>query len=185
MQAIAGGKVFAALMTCAAMVALAGCKIVSDPPKVTIAQDVEFLRGCWVAKTAPGGTITGFLRLLPEGADGLTYQGYVQVISGGQSTAPMHLSFVRDGSSMTMRSASGRPVSPDDRGGLARPHARLPDAVAGRLKQMPHRVSYSAEPGQPGSWIVAEGGDETLAVYVLGDSGGVSDIFRGERDGCD
>ncbi len=173
-------------MTVAAMLALAGCKIVSDPPRSTIVQDVEFLRGCWVAKTAPGGTITGFLRLLPDGADGLTYQGYVQVISGGQSTAPMHLSFARDGSSMTMRSASGRPVSPDDRGGLARPHARLPDAVAERLGPVPHRLSYAAEPGQAeGSWIVAEGDGETLAVYVLGGGGETNDVFRGERDGCD
>jgi hypothetical protein len=185
MRSILARKFFARLMTAAVMTILAGCKIVSDPPKVVIVQDVEFLRGCWVSKTAPGGAITGFLRLLPEGVDGLTYQGYVQVISGGQSSTSMHLSFARDGSSMTIRSASGRPVSPDDRGGLARPHARLPDVVAGRLRQAPYRASYSAEPGQAGSWIVAEGGDETLAVYVLGSKGEMNDIFRGERDGCD
>jgi hypothetical protein len=180
------GKFLARLMTVAAMTILAGCKIVSDPPRVVIVQDVEFLRGCWVAKTAPGGEITGFLRLLPEGADGLTYQGYVQVISGGQSTTPMHLSFARDGSSMTMRSASGRPVSPDDHGGLARPFVRLPDGVAARLGQVPHRASYAAEPGQAEhAWIVAEGDDETLAIYSLRNDGETNDLFRGERDGCD
>jgi hypothetical protein len=180
-------KIFARVMTAAALVAMAGCKIVSDPPKTRVVQDVEFLRGCWVSKTAPGGEITGFLRLLPEGADGLTYQGYVQVVSGSEQTTPMHLSFARDGSSMTMRSANGRPVVPDDRGGLARPHAQLPEAVETKLPRVPHRVGYAAEPGKPqASWMAAEGDGETLAIYVVGSGGAkMDDLFRGERDGCD
>jgi hypothetical protein len=186
MRAMAGGKVFAWLMTCAAIVVLAGCKIVWDPPKATIVQDVEFLRGCWVAKTAPGGTVTGFLRLLPEGPEGLSYQGYVQVIDGGQSAAAAHLSFARDGSSMTLRSANGRPVSPDDRGGLARPYAQLPDKVAAKLPKAAHRVSYAAGPAKnQAGWLAADGDGETLAIYALSDSGEVDDLFRGERDGCD
>jgi hypothetical protein len=181
------GKILARCMTAAVTIAMAGCKIVSDPPKSTVVQDVEFLRGCWVSKTAPGGEITGFLRLLPGGADGLTYQGYVQVIANGQQSTPVHLSFVRDGSSMTIRSTSGRPVSPDDRGGLARPHAPLPDAIAAKASKVPHRVSYAADPGQPqASWIAAEGDGETLAVYAIGNGGAkIDELFRGERDGCD
>ena len=179
-------KIFVQLMSVAAVLALAGCKIVSDPPRGVVVQDVEFLRGCWVEKTAPGGEVTGFLRLLPEGVEGLSYQGYVQKIDNGQQTTPIHLSFARDGSSMTIRSATGRPVTPDDRGGLARPHAKLPDAVAGKLPAAAHRVSYAerrAEP--PASWLIAEGNGETLAVYVLEGNGEANDVFGGERDGCD
>jgi hypothetical protein len=182
------GKIFAQFMTAVAMMAMAGCKIVSDPQKSTVVQDVEFLRGCWVSKTAPGGEITGFLRLLPEGADGLTYQGYVQVVANGQQTTPMHVSFARDGSSMTIRSASGRPVLPmDDSGGLARPFAPLPEAIAARLPKVPYRVTYAVYPGQPQSpWMAAEGDGEHLAIYAMGNSGQrMDDLFRGERDGCD
>jgi hypothetical protein len=182
------GKIFARLMTGAAMVAMAGCKIVSDPPKSSVVQDVEFLRGCWVSKTAPGGEITGFLRLLPEGADGLTYQGYVQVIANGQQSAPMHVSFARDGSSMTMRSASGRAVLPlDDRGGLSRPFAPLPEAIAAKLPKVPHRATYAVYPQQPQSpWMTAEGDGDHVAIYALGNGGQrMDELFKGERDGCD
>ncbi|HEX5008287.1 MAG TPA: hypothetical protein VFV70_14320 [Hyphomonadaceae bacterium] len=188
MQTTAGGKVLAQLMTCAAMAVLAGCKIVSDPPKAIIAQDVEFLRGCWVAKTAPGGTVTGFLRLLPEGRDGTSYQGYVQVIANGQTAAPMHLSFARDGSSMTMRSASGRPVLPmDDGGGLSRPYAPLPEAIVAKLPKVAHRATFAVYPGRADSpWMAAEGDGEHLAIYAMGNGGQqMGDLFRGERDGCD
>jgi hypothetical protein len=181
-------KILVRLMTVVAVLAMTGCKIVSDPPKSTAVQDVEFLRGCWVSKTASGGEVTGFLRLLPEGADGLSYQGYVQAISGGQQTTPMHVSFARDGSSMTMRSASGRPVLPlDDSGGLARPFAQLPEAVAVKLPRVPHRVTYAVYPGQADSpWMTAEGDGEHLAIYAMGNGGQrMDDLFTGERDGCD
>ena len=56
-------------MIAAAAVGLSACQIVSDPPKKVVAQDVEFLRGCWVAKAGPNGQVTRFLRLLPEGAE--------------------------------------------------------------------------------------------------------------------
>ncbi len=181
------GNIVVRAMTVAALLTTGACRIVSDPPKIVIAQDVEFLRGCWVAKTAPGGEITAFLRLLPDSADALSYQGYVQVIANGEQTAPVHLSFARDGSSMTMRSASGRPVAPDDRGGLARPFVRLPEAVAARLPKAAHRVSYAAEPERPqSSWLTAEGDEETLAIHAIDvDGQKIAVLFEGERDGCD
>jgi hypothetical protein len=181
-------KIFVRLVTAATVLAIAGCKIVSDPPRSTVVQDVEFLRGCWVSKTAPGGEVTGFLRLLPEGADGLSYQGYVQVIANGEQTTPMHVSFARDGSSMTVRSASGRPVlAMDDSGGLGRPFAPLPDAISAKLPNVPHRATYAVYPGRADSpWMAAEGDGEHLAIYTLGNGGQpVDDLFRGERDGCD
>jgi hypothetical protein len=179
-------KIFARCMTVAAVLAMAGCKIVSDPPKSTVVQDVEFLRGCWVSKTAPGGEITGFLRLLPEGAGGQSYQGYVQVISSGKSEAPMHLSFARDGTSMTMRTARGESVLPDElSGGVSRPYAPLPRVITERLPQAGHRASYAFYRDRPESpWVVAEGDRDSIAIYFVGD-GRENDLFRGERDGCD
>src|SRR5262245_46026983 len=58
MRPAPGRKFFVQLMTAGAALALAGCVIVSDPPRSTVVQNVEFLRGCWVSKTAPGGTVT-------------------------------------------------------------------------------------------------------------------------------
>jgi hypothetical protein len=185
---MAARKNLAGLMTAAALAAVGGCKVVSDPPKSSVVQDVEFLRGCWVAKAAPNGPVTGFLRLLPEEADGLAYQGYLQLISGNEGRTPMHLSFARDGSSMTMRDTRGGPVMPMDReGGVARPHAPLPDAIAAGLQKVEHRASYAVYAGQPQTpWMVAEGDGDRLAIYTLGSNGqGMGDLFGGERDGCD
>jgi hypothetical protein len=175
-------------MIAAAVAAMAGCKIVSDPPKSTVVQDVEFMRGCWVSKTAPGGEITGFLRLLPEDADGLAYQGYMQVIVGGEQETPIHVSFARDGSSMTMRSPRGGPVLPEDEsGGVSRPYAPLPRVIADRLPRAEHRATYAFYRGQEKTpWVVAEGDGEALAIYFLTGSGEkLDDLFWGERDGCD
>jgi len=165
-----------------------GCKIVSDPPKSAAIQDMEFLRGCWVAKAGPNGPITGFLRLLPEGADGLSYQGYVQAIDGGQVKSAMHVSFARDGSSMTMRRGRGEPIMPmDQSGGQARPYAPLPEPIAAKLPKVAHRATYAVYPGQPQSpWMAAEGDDDRLVIYAMGNGGEhMGDLFKGERDGCD
>jgi len=163
---------------------LAACQIVSDPPAERTVQDVEFLRGCWVAKGGPDGPYLGFLRLLPEGADGLTYQGYLHDVTDQTMKARLHLSFMRDGSSMTVRRTDGDP--PSDvaaTGGRQRPYAPLPDAIARELDQNARRATYAYSPS---SWVVASGAPETLLISVIRHDGEiVGELFRGERDGCD
>ena len=177
-------KMFAALV----LTVFGGCQIVSDPPKKPITQNVEFLRGCWVSKAGPEGSITAFLRLLPEGADGLNYQGYFQPVLNGQMRPVLHLSFTRDGSSLTLRNDRGGPTMPlDEVGGAGRPYARLPDAVTGKLPKAEHRASYAVYGGSPTTpWFVADGGSDTLDIYSVSKTGVVTEhLFRGERDGCD
>jgi hypothetical protein len=177
-----------AIFVAAVAVAAAGCKLVSDPPMPRIMQEVEFLRGCWVSKAGPNGPVTGFLRLLPDGRDGLAYQGYLQAIEGSEMKSSVHVSFARDGSSMTIRQASGGPAMPQDReGGSARPYAPLPEAVLAMLPKAKHRAGYAVYPEQQKTpWMIAEGDGESLAVYQLSHDGeNPEDMFRGERDGCD
>ena len=183
-----GRKTFRALLAATALFACPSCQIVSDPPKAATAQDVEFLRGCWVSKGGPGGPVQAFLRLLPEGADGPSYQGYFHSVHGAEMKQEMHLSFTRDGASMTLRRPRGGPVLPMDQvGGETRPYARLPDAIAAKLPKAKHRASYALYPGQPQTpWLAADGGGETLVIYLIGNGGEMmGDVFRGERDGCD
>jgi hypothetical protein len=161
---------------------------VFDPPKTVIAQDVEFVRGCWVSKAGPEGPVTRFLRLLPDGAGGLSYQGYLQEIEAGKTKSSLHMSFARDGSSMTIRTMRGGPAMPlDQEGGSARPYAPLPLAVSARLPKTERRASYALYPEQQRTpWMVAEGDGERLAIYQLGDDRqDPQEMFRGERDGCD
>jgi hypothetical protein len=167
-----------------AAVTLAACQVVSDPPAERAAQNVEFLRGCWVAKGGPDGPYLGFLRLLPEGADGLTYQGYLHDVTDQTMKARLHLSFMRDGSSMTIRRADGDP--PSDvaaTGGIQRAYAPLPDAIAREFGRDTRRATYAYSQS---SWIVASGAPETLLIYVIRQDGEIAEeLFRGERDGCD
>ena len=186
-----GRKHIAAALAAAA--GLSACQIVSDPPKRVVVQDVEFLRGCWVAKEGPNGPITAFLRLLPDSAEGANYQGYLQSVKGGgtanaDTAAQMHLSFTRDGASMTMREPRSGPSMPlDQQGGQSRAHAPLPTAIAAKLPKAAHRASYAVYAGMPTTpFIVAEGGKDTIAIYTLGNAAQpMGDLFRGERDGCD
>lgn len=184
----------AAVTAAVAALLAAGCQIVSDPPrKAPVVQDVEFLRGCWVAKEGPNGPITAFLRLLPDGSEGANYQGYLQSVKGGgtpgaEMTAQMHLSFRRDGSSMTMREPRGGPSMPlDQEGGQSRAYAPLPEAIKAKLPAAEHRASYAIYPGTPTTpFMLAEGSEDRLAIFTIGNAGQpMGDIFRGERDGCD
>lgn len=174
----------ATITSAIAAMTLAACQVVSDPPAERVVQDVEFLRGCWVTKGGPDGPYLGFLRLLPEGADGLTYQGYLHDVTDQTMQARLHLSFMRDGSSMTVRRADGDP--PADvaaTGGIQRAYAPLPDAIARELGKDTRRASYAYSPS---SWVVASGEPESLLIYVIKQDGEiVEELFRGERDGCD
>lgn len=163
---------------------LAACQVVSEPPAERVAQDVEFLRGCWVAKGGPDGPYLAFLRLLPEGADGLTYQGYLHDVTGQTMKPRLYLSFMRDGSSMTVRRADGDPPPETAAtGGVQRAYAPLPDTIARELSEDYPRASYAYSPS---SWVVASGAQESLLVYVIKQDGEiVEELFRGERDGCD
>jgi hypothetical protein len=153
-----------------ALLGMTACETAPDP-QLAARQDIEFVRGCWVAKQAPGGSVAGFLRLLPDGADGPAYQGHVQDVSGGTTTSKAYLSFARDGSSASTEIA-----------GVKRTFA------GGAPPQSPGRKSavFSAAEANGLHMLVVYSESEKLAIYST--AAGVDGrriLFEGERDGCD
>ncbi|MDP3738123.1 MAG: hypothetical protein Q8R02_12080 [Hyphomonadaceae bacterium] len=173
-------KNLAAIATAAALLGLSACVSGSEPPtapKPAIVQDVEFVRGCWVRKDAPGGPALGFLRLLPKGADGPAYEGQLHNVTDPSMPVRSDYSFRRDGSSMTFKARRS-----DARTYAAAP---IPDAIAPPLAAGSKRASFAIGPAAAG-WLIADGGAETLRIYTMFGDGRVRpDWFNGERDGCD
>jgi hypothetical protein len=149
--------------------------------------DIEFLRGCWVAKDQPGGRVTGFLRLLPASPEGPAYEGDVQVLMGNLMRSTMRLSFARDGSAMTMARAGGGQVLPADPSATTATLTASPSAseTAG-LPGTTYLLTYATYPGQEGTpWIAAGGDADRLTIYSGVGPSRTADLFSGERDGCD
>lgn len=170
------------------MLTLLACETAPAGNSAEGPQDVEFLRGCWVAKSGPNGPVTGFLRLLPDGVDGTGYRGDVQIVTDGQVTIRMHLWFARDGSSMTIMRPTGDPVLPlDQTGHVMRPFRPVPDEIAAVLPEVQHRATYAAYSDQPKSpFMAAESDGDTLVIYAMAGGGQhAADLFDGRRDGCD
>lgn len=190
-KAMVGRKSCLALAAAAALLAT-GCAAGPDPSpsqQTDKAQNVEFLRGCWVTKEQPGGPAAAFLRLLPEGADGPEYKGTIQLVRNPNAPFTMYVAFARDGSWMRVDRSQGGPIFPlDDTGNYAqRPAASLPDGIAAKLPKAQHRATYAIYGGLPTTpWITAEGDEHNIHIYLLGNGGQVmGDVFSGERDGCD
>jgi hypothetical protein len=139
--------------------------------------NVDFLRGCWVAKKTPGGPATGFLRLFPEGRD---YAGtltdilqYVTVVQG--------IKVAQDGSNFTL-------IPGGDKRTAVWPGTTMPPGFVPRMPNASKSafwLVYSSVAKPP--WIVAEGNDEHVNIYMLGNDARsvVGTLFEGERDGCD
>jgi hypothetical protein len=60
--------------------------------------DIEFARGCWVQREAPGERVQAFLRLLPDG-DSLS--GQIADVSTGDGITVATFSFTRAGDRVT------------------------------------------------------------------------------------
>ena len=72
------------LIVAAATLGAAGCA--TPPAPMPTDMDIDFVRGCWVQKDAPGEQVQAFLRLLPDG-DSLSGQ-VADVSTGDAPTAP-------------------------------------------------------------------------------------------------
>lgn len=148
--------------------ALAAC---AAPRDAAPAPDIDFVRGCWVEKTEPGGPITAFLRLLPDRDAGQTLAGPIQDVQHHAGDAAMKtratLAFTRDGKRVDI-------VFPD---GL---HASLHAATG----TPPHSGEAAFTADGLRLRATALPGDELLITWTGRDSV-ESDLFRGERDGCD
>ena len=169
-KAMAVRKNFVSAMTAVAL--LAGCATAAKAP-ATQAADVEFLRGCWVAKTAPGGAVMGFLRLLPEGAAGPAYRGAVGGMGDGKVGA--QFSFARDGSAATVVAAAGSAPNA---------YRKASYELLAPEGSMTTYAAYARE-GAADERLIAEVAGERLKIHTLAADGQDKVLFEGERDGCD
>ena len=143
--------------------------------------DINFVRGCWVQKEAPGGKIEAFLRLLPEGEN---LSGQIADVATGDWITVATFAFARSGESVTFdaRDMAEQPA-----------HTRIDPSRLGASfdwARAKHggRVAAFAGPAPSRNFLFVEGGDDRLAVWAVSaatDATLVYDLFDGERDGCD
>lgn len=152
----------------------------------TSGASIDFVRGCWVQKDAPGGTIRAFLRLLPGGADGdeQRYSGEIQEVTLGEAVETRAgLSFARDGSSASWWILFGAPNVGQDVivvPGSAQDSFRRIYGSERHSAEHEHRAVFNSI-YVPGGTLVVEATAERLKVT----RNVVETIFNGERDGCD
>lgn len=166
--------IFAAATLCAA-----GC--VTPPAPMPADMDIDFVRGCWVQKDAPGERAQAFLRLLPDG-DSLA--GQIADVSTGDWITVATFSFTRAGDRVTF-DARDMPELPA--------HTRIdPSRLAtsfdwARAKHGGKLAAY-AGPTPSRSFVFAEGGNDEFKIWAVDASPEATMIFNlfdGERDGCD
>ena len=170
-----GRKAFMGAGCAAALLAAAACA--SGPRPESVAQDIEFLRGCWVAKTESGGQVTGFLRLLPEGAAGTEYGGEEVIVDGATTRPGSQFAFARDGSRLTIRVDPAGPVA-------RLPHARVPGGPAPGDTRASFGPAGKDEAGA--FFVIVDGSAERLQIVMTHASGAPTrHLVDVERDGCD
>jgi hypothetical protein len=163
----------------ATMLGAAAC--VSQPAPMPADMDIDFIRGCWVQKEAPGGRVQAFLRLLPDG-DSLS--GQIADVSTGDWITVASLSFARAGE-RAIFDARDMPELPA--------HTRIdPSRLAASFEwarpESGRQLAAYAGPAPSRTFLFAEGGADTLAIRAVSadpDATLVFTLFDGERDGCD
>ncbi|MDP3493146.1 MAG: hypothetical protein Q8R82_08525 [Hyphomonadaceae bacterium] len=153
------------------MIAMAAAGCASTPAAPAAGVDIDFMRGCWVAKDAPGGTIISFLRLLPPEVGSGMLEGEVRPVASLYADQAVRFSFARDGSAATLdRLVEGQA-----------PDRYVRDASADA--QM--RAVY-VKAGSDSERLVVDGRDEMLRIFTAGRGDeNTKSQFVGERDGCD
>lgn len=167
------------LIVAAATLGAAGCATLPAPMPTDM--DIDFVRGCWVQKDAPGEQVQAFLRLLPDG-DNLA--GQIADVSTGDWITVATFSFARIGDSVSF-DARDMPEQPA--------HTRVdPSRLAASFEwaraKTGGKLAAYAGPAPSRNFLFAEGGDDRLAIWAVGaepDATLVFTLFDGERDGCD
>lgn len=157
----------------ASVLAIGGCA--GTPDATRSAQDIDFIRGCWVSKEAPGGQIISFLRLLPPTPGESTLEGEIHPVASLYADKARRFSFARDGSTATLDYLiEGKPPET-----YRRERTDAPGAKGG------YRAVY-ARGDMTSALLVLEGREEALKIFTtVRGSTQTSDQFTGERDGCD
>jgi hypothetical protein len=167
------------LLAAATVLAAAGCATPSAPKPADM--DIDFVRGCWVQKQAPGERIDAFLRLLPDGEN---LSGQLADVTTGDWITVAALSFSRTGETVTF-DARDMPELPA--------HTRIDPSQLGasfdwaRAKHGGKLAAF-AGPAPSRSFLFVEGGNDQLAIWAVSaepDATLMFNLFDGERDGCD
>lgn len=146
------------------------------------ADDIDFVRGCWVSRATPGGPIDAFLRLLPDREIKDTLSGHAMSATGDPPVPRLDLSFARDGSVLGLRRPIPNYQALDAR--LLSHYARVPQVGAALLSGDGQVAAYAQQGAD--DWIVVKAHDERLSIQRIGADGRVAETyFEGERDGCD
>jgi len=155
------------LLLASALVATA-CSA-APAPSANAAADIDFVRGCWVAKDAPGGAILSFLRLLPQSPRGDVLEGEVHPVASLYANQARRFTFKRDGSSATLANLAADSA--------AETFMRNTTVQAGA-----RNATYSS-----GDTLMhISGGEERLKIVTVKRDGSTEAThFAGERDGCD
>lgn len=167
------------LIAAATMLAAAACATPEAPMPTDM--DIDFVRGCWVQKDAPGGQIESFLRLLPDG-DSLS--GQIADVSTGDWITVATFSFTGAGDRVTF-DARDMPELPV--------HTRIdPSRLAASFDwaraTSGARLAAYAGPSPSRTFLFAEGGGDSLTIHAVSAEPHatlVFTLFDGERDGCD
>lgn len=168
-----------------AVALLATTACTSQPPARPADMDIDFVRGCWVQKEAPGEKIEAFLRLLPDRETPTdTLSGQIADVVTGDWIAVAALHFARDGETVTF-DAHDMPEQP--------PHTRIDPARLGASFDWARpkhggKLAAFAGPAPSRNFLFVEGGSEHLAIWAVDaapDATLIYQLFDGERDGCD
>ena len=161
-----------------AVLLAAGCATAPVPP----ASRIDFVRGCWVQKPAPGGEAQAFLRLLPR-EDRLA--GQIAHVKPDSWTPDAGISFTQAGDSADFSLSADAPLQTDFK--RINP-LRLGASFEWARPQFGGELAAYAEPAPSRKFLFAEAGADRLAIWSVeaaADSTLIFKLFDGERDGCD
>lgn len=166
-----------------ALLATASCA--SQPAARPADMDIDFVRGCWVQKEAPGGKIESFLRLLPDReTPEESLEGQIADVVTGDWITNGVFHFSRDGETVTFDARDMPEQSPHTRIDPVRLGASFDWA---RPKHGGKLVAF-AGPTPSRNFLFVEGWSEHLAIWAIDaspDATLIYQLFDGERDGCD
>lgn len=168
------------MMAAAALLAVAGCAMASNaPPSDT---GIDFVRGCWVQKPAPGGEAQAFLRLLPrEGR----LAGQIAHVKSDSWTPDAGISFTQAGDSADFSLSADAPLQTD----FSRINpSRLAASFEWARPQFGGELAAYAEAAPSRKFLFAEATADRLSIWSVDaarDSTLIFKLFDGERDGCD
>lgn len=168
------------MIAVAALLAAAGCTAAPTPPPPDMR--IDFVRGCWVQKAAPGGQAQGFLRLLPR-EDRLA--GQIAHVSNEEWKPDAAFSFTQSGDSADFSLSADAPLQTD----FVRTNpSRLGASFNWARPRFGGDFAAYAEPTPSRKFLFAEATTDRLTIWSVNaatDATLVFELFDGERDGCD